>query len=221
MSEVKKLFNNLHSKKQFLPEFPSEEVIKWRWRRLSDNIKILILGSGGGRHIVYFAQQGFEVTGIDISEVGIEVTQEKLNKLKLKSTLLSGIEAKNLHCFQDKSFDAVLAFSVLYYQNIDEFILSLNEVSRVLKREGSFFFNMRTKDDWRFNCSTSIGTQRTMNSLDKRGEPLVEGGVPMLFLNLDEIEDIASRNFNFETGHYSSTFNDLKNDNYIIDAKKF
>lgn len=220
MTKVKDLFNQLHSEKRFLPEFPSEEVIKWRWRSLKDNMKILILGSGGGRHVVYFAQLGCDVTGIDISEVGIKATKEKLDELKLKSTLISGIESKNLHCFENNSFDAVLAFSVLYYQNVDEFILSLDEVARVLKNQGKFFFNMRTKDDWRFKLSKGNGNQRTLNNFNNRGQRLSEGGVPILFLDLKEIENLTSKNFSFETGHYSSTFNNLKNDNYIIDAKK-
>jgi SAM-dependent methyltransferase len=220
MSKVKDLFNELHSEKRFLPEYPSEEVIKWRWRSLKDKTKILIIGSGGGRHVVYFAQQGFDVTAIDVSEVGIEATQKKIDELELKATLLSGIEANNLHCFKNNSFDAVLSFSVLYYLKMDEFILSLDEVSRVLKNQGSFLFNMRTKDDWRFELSKGHGTQRILNNLDNRGRSLVEGGIPILFLDLKEIEDITSKNFSFETGHYSSTFNQLKNDNYIIDAKK-
>ncbi len=99
--------------------------------------------------------------------------------------------------------------------------MSLEEVARVLKNQGSFFFNMRTKDDWRFKLSKGNETQRILNNFDNLGQSLIEGGVPILFLELEEIKSITSKNFNFEIGHYSSTFNDLKNDNYIIDAKKF
>ena len=40
--------------------------------RLEPGAKVLMLAMGDGRNAVYFAQQGFEVTGLDISSVAIE-----------------------------------------------------------------------------------------------------------------------------------------------------
>ena len=215
-----KLFDQLHSDKRFLPEYPSEEVIKWRWRRLNPGMKILIIGCGGGRHVVYFAQEGFNVTAIDISETGISATRQKIEKLKLQSTLISGVRANNLQLFDDESFDAILAFSVLYYQDRKEFATSITEMARVLKKNGYLFFNMRSKKDWRYSESTLIEEQYVMNELDHQGQKIIEAGISMLFLEPNEIVSITSANFSIEIGEYSSLFNSRRNDNYIFDAIK-
>lgn len=43
----------------------------------SEGAKALDIGSGNGRHAIYAAQQGYEVTAVDISEVGLEQTRMK------------------------------------------------------------------------------------------------------------------------------------------------
>lgn len=49
-----------------------------------ENIKnVLDLGCGMGRHSVFFAKQGFDVTATDISEKGVEETQQKAAALQL------------------------------------------------------------------------------------------------------------------------------------------
>lgn len=42
--------------------------------------KVLDLGCGTGRHIVYFAKRGFDVYGIDISPQAIKLTKSWLKK---------------------------------------------------------------------------------------------------------------------------------------------
>jgi SAM-dependent methyltransferase len=46
--------------------------------------KALDIGMGQGRNSIYLAQQGWDVTGVDISEEGIRVAQETAAKLGVK-----------------------------------------------------------------------------------------------------------------------------------------
>ena len=67
-----KVFTGL---KEGLPEFV--ELLK------KQNAKrVLDLGSGSGRHIIYFAKQGFDTYGIDIADEGIKITKKWLKKEK-------------------------------------------------------------------------------------------------------------------------------------------
>lgn len=209
------VFDRLHSLPRFLPKYPSEEVVKWRFRRLTPPMKILILGCGGGRHVLFLAREGFECTGIDFSQNALDETLMRLNLEELEATVFKLDHRQNLQVFTDNSFDAVLAFSVLYYQNEAQFRATVLEVARILKPAGKFFFNLRTKNDWRFPLCDRDGK---LKSFDDDGNPLVEAGLNHLFLNKNEVLAILNRYFDVLCGGYSAEFNGKLNDNNIFDA---
>jgi tRNA G46 methylase TrmB len=49
--------------------------------------RILDVGSGGGRHIVYLASKGFDVYGLDISPAGLAYTLNVLSEKNLSAHL--------------------------------------------------------------------------------------------------------------------------------------
>jgi SAM-dependent methyltransferase len=57
--------------------------------RLAPGAKVLMLAMGDGRNAVYFAQQGFEVTGLDISTVAIERA--------VRAAAQEGVEIHTIH----------------------------------------------------------------------------------------------------------------------------
>jgi ubiquinone/menaquinone biosynthesis C-methylase UbiE len=96
---------------------------------LNKGDKILDAGCGSGRDAIYLAQQGFEVWGIDISEVAIERARQKY-------------EGKNLHLnvgnierldFQDSEFGAVYSGWVLHSTNLQK---AASEMHRILRSNG-------------------------------------------------------------------------------------
>jgi len=50
--------------------------------------KALDLGTGQGRNAIYLAQKGWEVTGVDISEVGLDQARVRASELGLKLNLV-------------------------------------------------------------------------------------------------------------------------------------
>jgi len=50
--------------------------------------KVLDLGCGSGRHLVYLAKHDFEVYGIDIAPAGIKIAKDWLKKEKLRAKLM-------------------------------------------------------------------------------------------------------------------------------------
>ena len=60
-----------------------------RWSNLCFK-DFLDLGCGIGRHTVLFAENGFNVSGFDISKEGIRKTKEWLKNLDLKAALKVG-----------------------------------------------------------------------------------------------------------------------------------
>ncbi|MHA2330339.1 MAG: class I SAM-dependent methyltransferase [Candidatus Hodarchaeales archaeon] len=54
------------------------------------NIKVYDLGCGVGRHTIYFALLGYQVSASDISEEAVKKTKEWLNKKELKADVQQG-----------------------------------------------------------------------------------------------------------------------------------
>ena len=72
--------------------------------------RILDLGSGSGRHIVYLAKHGFDMYGLDISKSGIKISKDWLKKEGLNAKFKTGsinydkkstsTSCKRARCFQ-------------------------------------------------------------------------------------------------------------------------
>jgi len=96
------------------------------------NGKLLEVGCSMANDLIQFAKRGFQVTGIDLTEAGID--------LAMKHFVLNGLEAdlrvadaENLP-FDDGIFDVVYSFGVLHHTPDTE--KSVAEVHRVLKLGG-------------------------------------------------------------------------------------
>lgn len=66
-------------------------------------LKILDAGSGSGRDVKWFAQRGFEPTGIDLSYELVSVAQESFPELEFTQGNFLDLP------FEDESFDGVWA----------------------------------------------------------------------------------------------------------------
>ncbi|MBI5804092.1 class I SAM-dependent methyltransferase [Candidatus Pacearchaeota archaeon] len=118
---------------------PSREIVELE-KYLKKKDKILDLGCGSGRNSIYLARKGYEVWGVDISEIAIEKAKhaEKIKNLNFS--------VGNSECleFNESFFDAVYCNAVLHFTNMRK---SASEIFRVLKNDGiaylSFLLNMK------------------------------------------------------------------------------
>jgi len=97
--------------------------------------RILDLGCGSGRHLVYLAKQGFDVYGFDIAKHGIKIARDWLKEENLKTNLKLWDMHKKLP-YQDNFFDAVISIRVLNHGRIGEIKKTIKEMKRVLKPKG-------------------------------------------------------------------------------------
>jgi len=107
---------------------------------LEPGSRVLDLGCGSGRDSRYLADHGFDVYGVDISEVAIEKAKRIANSHDISFSVGT---AENLP-FQDGHFDAVYAGWVLQSVPLHA---GASEVTRVLRRNGIAFlaFLLNTK----------------------------------------------------------------------------
>jgi 2-polyprenyl-3-methyl-5-hydroxy-6-metoxy-1,4-benzoquinol methylase len=70
---------------------PQEDMLKIvKFFKKNGVKRVLDLGCGSERRIVYLAKNGFEVYGIDIAKSGIKIAKEWLKEEKLKANLKVG-----------------------------------------------------------------------------------------------------------------------------------
>ena len=130
---------------------PQEEVaLLHDWFQNNNVKKILDLGCGSGRHLVYFAKLGYDVCGIDVSPEAIKLSRKWLAE--------EGIKAE-LHCkdmqrmpWPDNFFDAVFSVQVIEHNDLGHIQKIIHEVNRVIHTGGYFFAIVKKnppRNDWK------------------------------------------------------------------------
>jgi len=132
-------WNSILQRREYAPEEPDKLVVNLIpiLRRKSAK-RILDLGCGAGRHVLYFAEKNFEAYGIDISDTAIKKTRERLEerKLKLNAELVKG-DMKALP-YTSSCFDAVICINTIYHQRKREIEKTISEIFRTLKKAAFF-----------------------------------------------------------------------------------
>jgi SAM-dependent methyltransferase len=124
-----KFFTNPHPDMERLSELFLKEGVK----------RILDLGCGTGRHLLFLSKKGFEVYGLDGSPNGLEIANNWLNEENLLSELTcQKIEEK--FPYKDSYFDAVISIQVIHHNLMKEILFTVSEIERILKKEGKIFF---------------------------------------------------------------------------------
>lgn len=93
---------------------PAGTVVEFAYRlKREGKRKVYDLGCGLGRHLLFFAQMGFDVCGSDLSERAVEEARKRLAAACLPWCIKHGDMAKIEE--SDDSFDAVIAYNVVYH----------------------------------------------------------------------------------------------------------
>ena len=104
---------------------------------------VLDLGCGTGNEVLRLTQEGFDITGLDYSKVGVH---RALSKVGLKATFVVADMAQSLP-FRRANFDAVMS-NVAAHMFSDKITRSIfAEVKRILCPQGLFLFHLNALED--------------------------------------------------------------------------
>jgi 2-polyprenyl-3-methyl-5-hydroxy-6-metoxy-1,4-benzoquinol methylase len=117
----------------------------WDWRqfaaRLMGDIRgksLLDFGCGMGEEALYFARLGAQVTAIDISEVGVELTRRRAEHNGLGDMVDARVMRADPTEFPSRSFDIVHGLGILHH--LGDLEQALGEIERLLKPDGVAIF---------------------------------------------------------------------------------
>ena len=102
-------------------------TVKYIEKYLKQGMRILDIGAGAGEYIIYFANKGYKVNALDLSD------------------------------FEDETFDIVLLFGPLYHLHEEnDRNTAIKEAKRVLKKDGTLFVAFINNDmlhytEWSYN----------------------------------------------------------------------
>jgi ubiquinone/menaquinone biosynthesis C-methylase UbiE len=116
--------------------------------RFEEGMKILDVGCGNGRNLIYLMQSGYEVYGVDESLTFINNIKFLAKQLapELPESNFSVGTLDSLD-FDDYSFDVIISSAVLHFASDEnQFLRWLNESWRVLKKNGLLFARLASLD---------------------------------------------------------------------------
>ena len=108
-------------------------------------MKVLDAGCGAGRNLVYLMRNGYQVFGIDESEVAIKNVRELAAKLAPQVSP-QNFEVQSVHNISfprgdtEEMFDVIISSAVLHFARDEgHWQAMVNEMWRVLQKDGIFF----------------------------------------------------------------------------------
>lgn len=137
MTELEKYYNKFNEEKRLNSRHGKVEFITsmkyiHEYLEQMDSPKVLDVGAGTGRYSVSLAEEGYDVTAVELVKYNLGILKSKGSSVKAYQG-----NAKKLKRFSDSSFDLTLVFGPMYHLfGIEEKVQALAEAVRVTKSGG-------------------------------------------------------------------------------------
>ena len=162
---------------------PSESAINAKNLFKSQKInKILIPGCGYGRNMKIFYDNGFEVTGIEISKSAIEIAKENGLNCKFHHGSVTSMP------FDDELYDGIFCYALIHLLNKNERRAFIQSCWNQLKRGGTMFFAVASKEMSLYGSGRFLSKDRYEISKGLKVYFYDNIGVAKEFLNFGMVE---------------------------------
>jgi SAM-dependent methyltransferase len=153
---------------------------------------VLDLGCGLGRHLLLLAAEGFDVTGVDVSPTAIETCRRRLREAGLSAAVLERpMTALDL---PHVSFDAALAWNVLYHATGAEIVETIEAVRHALRPDGLLLTTFISTADGQLQRTRDLMEEGNAAELDLGtfvipGDTVTDKALPHHYSTEPEVRD--------------------------------
>ncbi|MGD1119077.1 MAG: class I SAM-dependent methyltransferase [Dehalococcoidales bacterium] len=193
---------------EFLP-------VALRWQELGKKT-VLDIGCGRGRHSLFLAELGFDVTAEDLSPEGIEELKQAAKKRKLDGKIKTVVCDMLEMPFPGKSFDCVLGFHSIFHTDYAGLEKIISQITRMLKQSGRLYITFNSKDNPSFRAPDNVVVDE-YTVIRHHG---IEQGVPHTFVEYDDIVRLLADYNILKIQQIQDYFEGLTSIHFFVEAEK-
>lgn len=170
----------------------------------SKSEKILDFGCGNATHSLYFKSKGFDVYGVDISSIAIEIAKNRLKQCEDNFKCIK--ENERFDDVFNVKFDIIIANQSLYYLDNENLKQLLASFDRLLNNNGLVFFTM-------------MGTKNIYYKYSTPTQDFVDSGLYKVklngrlkettYINFIDNEDELKSKFNIFEPYFIGSYDDI------------
>jgi SAM-dependent methyltransferase len=227
MAEMAEKYNVFYDQRNPVAVYPVEFVVRAFLgnypRHRTNKIdypgwRILDLGFGDGRNMPLLRNLGMQVFGVEISQHICDLTEARMKRLGVEVETRVG--RNNDIPFENKFFDAVLACHACYYVDTgSSFNDNINEIARVLKRDGRFVFSAPMASSYIMRGAEDLGNGHMRIANDPYG--VRNGAILKKFDREQDIEETLSPQFgDFSIGSCRNDFWGIEEYVWIVACRR-
>ncbi|MGC8744219.1 MAG: class I SAM-dependent methyltransferase [Verrucomicrobiia bacterium] len=120
-----------------------------------NNAKVLEIGCGTGSSTVALAEQGAQVTGVDIVEKDLEIAKFRCDLYGLNARFVKANATEVHTIFKDERFDLIIFFAALEHMTIKERIEAISNTFKMLENGKFWCITGSPNRLWYFDDHTS------------------------------------------------------------------
>jgi SAM-dependent methyltransferase len=193
---------------EFLP-------IALRWKEMGKQ-SVLDIGCGIGRHTLFLAELGFDVTALDISPDGIEILKKEAARRNLESKIKTIVcDMLDMPC-ENNSFDGVLGFLSVTHTDYAGLKAIITRIHDILKTHGRLYMTFNSKNSPAFSDATNIKVDE-YTVIKNRG---IEKGIPHTYLDHEDIVRLLAHYKILKIQQIQDYYDEVSSVHFFVEAEK-
>ena len=196
---------------------PSDEFlpVALRWKEVKKQT-VLDIGCGRGRHSLFLAEMGFDVTATDISPEGIEQLRQEAKKRKLEGKIKTVVCDMLELPFQNDSFDGVLGFLAITHTDYAGLKKVITKITDMLKKSGRLYVTFNSKNSPGFHFKSNVKIDK-YTIIKTHG---LEKGIPHTYLEHDDIVKLLANYKILKFQQIYDYYENIASAHFFVEAEK-
>lgn len=182
----------------------------------NETLNILDLGSGIGRHSIYCAKKGHQVTAVDYSSQFLNILKytAEFNNLEIRVKVADF--RKKL--FKENQFDLIICYNSIYHGNKEAFEKCINYCYEYLKEGGLLVFTCPSPKDYKYGQGIKIDHLTYQSNHEVHGKSI--RFFPTKEILIDNLDPFKNVRININNGTLRNRNGEINSSYWYIEAQK-